>query len=344
MLSGVLRLIANRLLLSSPSSKACQKSGPFPPPELPGFIGRTSLSDSRSRRHPSGGVWGGNPRAIGPPPMCRVALSTCRDHYPGGSERVHIRGFLPRSLQPSPLHRRVGIRIATSSNRTCGFPAYGSPTGFISRPTTVVSPGVCVAELRQARQRWSHPRNIWSRARRPGDARPLVDLGYDLFFDARISASGKTACASCHFPELGWTVTDARSVNDSGKLTSRKSQPIIGLGYAGNAPVGWDGRSATLEAQAKAAISTGSRSRRETDTPARVGGMEEGMRSASDYVAKFNAARPGAPINIDTIVAAIAAFERALEPTLAPFDRWVAGDETAISEAAKRGFALFTGK
>src|SRR5262252_7043995 len=113
MLSGVLRLIANRLLLSSPSSKAHQKSGPFPPPELPGFIGRTSLSDSRSRRHPSGDVWGGNPRAIGPPPMCHVALSTCRAHYPGRSERVHMSGFLPRSMQPSPLHRRVGIRIAT---------------------------------------------------------------------------------------------------------------------------------------------------------------------------------------------------------------------------------------
>jgi hypothetical protein len=49
----------------------------------------------------------------GPPPMCRVALSTCRAHYPGGSERVHMTGFLPRSMQPSPLHRRVGIRIAT---------------------------------------------------------------------------------------------------------------------------------------------------------------------------------------------------------------------------------------
>ena len=45
--------------------------------------------------------------------MCRVALSTCRAHYPGGSERVHMTGFLPRSMQPSPLHRRVGIRIAT---------------------------------------------------------------------------------------------------------------------------------------------------------------------------------------------------------------------------------------
>jgi cytochrome c peroxidase len=65
---------------------------------------------------------------------------------------------------------------------------------------------------------------------RPIENQALVDLGRDLFFEPRISASGKTACASCHFPELGWAVTDARSVNDSGKLTSRKSQPLMGLG------------------------------------------------------------------------------------------------------------------
>jgi len=97
---------------------------------------------------------------------------------------------------------------------------------------------------------------------RPVENQALVDLGRDLFFDPRISASGKTACASCHFPELGWTVIDPRSRNDSGKLTSRKSQPLIGLGYAGDAPVGWDGRSPTLEAQAKASVVTGSMSMR----------------------------------------------------------------------------------
>ena len=52
----------------------------------------------------------------------------------------------------------------------------------------------------------------------------LVDLGRELFFDPRISASGKTACASCHAPELGWVVTDARPLNDSGKPSARKSQ------------------------------------------------------------------------------------------------------------------------
>jgi cytochrome c peroxidase len=172
----------------------------------------------------------------------------------------------------------------------------------------------------------------------------LIDLGRALFFEPGISASEKTACASCHLPELGWSVTDARSLNDSGKLTPRKSPPVMGLGYSGNAPVGWDGRSPTLEAQAKASIATGSMSMRETDTPVKVEVIEERIRSMPGYVTKFNAALPGAPINIDTIVQAIAAFERTIEPALAPFDRWVTGDEMAISESAKRGFALFAGK
>jgi len=72
--------------------------------------------------------------------------------------------------------------------------------------------------------------------------------------------------------------------------------------------------------------------------------IEQRFRSNQAYVAKFNAALPGAPINIDTIVQAVAAFERTIEPEQAPFDRWVAGDEAAISTSAKRGFELFTSK
>jgi len=181
-------------------------------------------------------------------------------------------------------------------------------------------------------------------APRPVENQPLADLGRALFFDARISASGKTACASCHFPELGYVVPDANPRNDSGKPTSRKSQPLIGLGHAGNALVGWDGRSPTLEAQAKASITTGSMSMRETGTPVKVQTIEERIRSTPGYPEKFNAALPGRPVDIDAIATALAAFERTLEPEIAPFDRWVAGDEKAIEESAKRGFALFTGK
>jgi cytochrome c peroxidase len=179
---------------------------------------------------------------------------------------------------------------------------------------------------------------------RPVEHRALVDLGRDLFFDPRISASGKTACATCHVPERGWVVADPRPLNDSGKTTSRKSQPLIGVGDAGMAPVGWDGRNPSLEAQAQASIATGSMSMRETDTPVKVEVIEERIRQAPGYAAKFDAALPGRPIDIGAIAQAVASFERTIEPGIAPFDRWVDGDEAAISDSAKRGFALFAGK
>jgi cytochrome c peroxidase len=213
--------------------------------------------------------------------------------------------------------------------------------------SVIAATGVLVltrAEPTQAQGLDAIKRDYGRPAPRPVENQALVDLGRDLFSDPRISASGKTACASCHFPELGYVVTDAHPRNDSGKPTSRKSQPLIGLGYAGNAPVGWDGRSPTLEAQVKASIATGSMSMRETDTPVKVEVIEERVRSAPDYAARFNAALPGKPIDIDAIAQAVAAFERTVEPGVAPFDRWVAGDEAAIPESAKRGFALFTGK
>ncbi len=169
----------------------------------------------------------------------------------------------------------------------------------------------------------------------------LVQLGRELFFDPQISASGKTACATCHFADLGWGVKEPRSTHDSGKLTSRKSQPLTGIGHAGKAPVGWDGRSTTLEAQIKSSIATGSMSMRETPTPVKVEVIEERIRSNPGYAAKFQAALPGMPIDLDAIATAVAAFERTLEPGPAPFDRWLEGDEQAIPESAKRGFALF---
>lgn len=173
----------------------------------------------------------------------------------------------------------------------------------------------------------------------------LVELGRMLFWDPRVSASGKTACATCHLPNLGWAVNDARSVNASGKLTSRKSPSLLGIGHmAADIPNGWDGRNPTLEAQAKSSIATGSMSMRETDTPVKVEVIEERIRAISEYVERFKTALPDTPINIDSMVKAIAAYERTMEPGPAPFDRWVDGDEKAISETAKRGFVLYNNK
>src|SRR4051812_26405729 len=125
---------------------------------------------------------------------------------------------------------------------------------------------------------------------RPIANKALVDLGRDLFFETKISASGKTACAFCHFANLGWAVAEAKSVNDSGKLTSRKSQALVGIGHQGAAPIGWAGNNPTIEAQAKGSIATGSMSMRETPTPVPVAVIEERVRNDASYVAKFKAA------------------------------------------------------
>jgi len=58
----------------------------------------------------------------------------------------------------------------------------------------------------------------------------------------------------------------------------------------------------------------------------------------------FEAAYPGEGITPATITKAIATFERTVVSNVAPFDYWIAGQENAISESAKRGFALFNGK
>ena len=215
-------------------------------------------------------------------------------------------------------------------------------------PIALLVAGAFLAGVGTAARAQDHIAALKSEYRRPPprlvENPALVRLGRDLFFEPKISASGKTTCATCHFAELGWGVRDPFIRNDSGKFTSRKSQPLTGIGYAADLAFGWDGRNATLEAQAKSSIATGSMSMRETDTPVKVEAIEERIRSNPEYVAKSNAALPGTPIDIDAIAKAIAAFERTLVPGPAPFDRWVEGDEKAISDSAKRGFVLFTGK
>jgi cytochrome c peroxidase len=194
--------------------------------------------------------------------------------------------------------------------------------------------GVSERELAGMKAEYRRP------APRAVENKALAELGRLLFWDPRLSASGKTSCATCHDPKIGWATLEATSRNDSGKQTSRKSQTLIGIGHM-QARVGWDGRSESLEAQAKSSIATGSMSMRETATPVKVEVIIDRVRSAPEYDAMFRTALPGTAIDIDSIVKAVAAYERTMEPGIAPFDRWVEGDEQAISESAKRGFVLF---
>ena len=212
---------------------------------------------------------------------------------------------------------------------------------FVFASGVLIVPGVAqqfsAAEIAAMKSNYKRP------PPRPVENQAIVDLGRLLFWDPRVSASGKTACVSCHLPQLGWAVNDPRSRNNSGKPTGRKSQTLIGIGHLPEgAPNGWDGRNATLEVQAKSSIATGSMSMRETELPVKIEIIEERIRAIPDYVVQFEKAN--LPITVDSIAKATAAYERTFEPGPAPFDSWAAGDETAISDAAQRGFVLFNNK
>jgi cytochrome c peroxidase len=68
------------------------------------------------------------------------------------------------------------------------------------------------------------------------------------------------------------------------------------------------------------------------------------LKTIPGYVKLFNEAFPGQGVTKETIAVSLASFQRTIISTEAPFDRWINGDEDAISYAAKRGFKLFEGK
>lgn len=163
-----------------------------------------------------------------------------------------------------------------------------------------------------------------------------IALGKMLFFDPRLSGSGAISCATCHNPGLGWSDGLATGIGHMGSHLGRHTPTILDVAYG--EPYFWDGRAATLEDQAKGPLTAAKEMSMSAESALPL------LRSIPAYVAAFSRAYPGQSISLDTIASAIATYERTVVSSLAPFDRWVNGDEQAISEAAVRGFVVFNGK
>jgi cytochrome c peroxidase len=163
-----------------------------------------------------------------------------------------------------------------------------------------------------------------------------VELGRKLFFDVRLSADGKVSCSSCHDPKRAFT--DGRKVAEGigGRLGTRNSPTLLNAMFSSGQF--WDGRADTLEAQAKMPLTNmdemGNRSL--DDALAKIAGVPE-------YVSGFRQVF-GGPVTIDGFAKAVAAFERTLISGESPFDRYLAGDLNALSEAARNGMILFRTK
>jgi cytochrome c peroxidase len=116
----------------------------------------------------------------------------------------------------------------------------------------------------------------------------------------------------------------------------RRTPTILNLAWA--PALFWDGRAESLEEQALGPIEAAGEMNMKLDD------MVRRLDSIPGYRALFEAAYPREPIAAETVAKAIATFERGVVSAQAPFDRWVAGDEDAISAAAQRGFLYFNQK
>ena len=163
-----------------------------------------------------------------------------------------------------------------------------------------------------------------------------VALGKLLFFDSRLSGDDAISCVSCHEPSAGWTFPDPLSLGYPGTIHWRNSQTIVNAAYYGK--LFWAGASKSLEGQARAAARGAVGANGESDM------MEARLAFIPEYRERFREVFGDEWPRISNAWKAIAAFERSLVQTDTPYDRFLRGDDQALSETQKRGLELFVGK
>lgn len=161
-----------------------------------------------------------------------------------------------------------------------------------------------------------------------------IELGKMLFFDPRLSSSGVISCHTCHNLSLGGTDRLPSSLGHD-FLTGGRNAPTV-LNAAFFNLQFWDGRATGLEEQAAGPIQAGV----EMAMPADL--AVETIAAITGYRPYFEAAFPDEenPVTFDNIVKAIATFERTLVTPDDAFDRYLRGDENALSADAKRGLEI----
>jgi cytochrome c peroxidase len=162
-----------------------------------------------------------------------------------------------------------------------------------------------------------------------------IALGEMLFFERALSVDGTVNCASCHKPDRFFADETPFSAGVGAQLGARNAVTVLNAAYASH--LLWDGRSLSLEDQVRYPV-THPREMNNTQEKA-----VKALAANPVYPALFKEAFGDETIAWDRVTKALASFERTLVAGNAPFDRYVAGDRAAMSEAAVRGFARFTG-
>lgn len=225
-----------------------------------------------------------------------------------------------------------------------------------------------LVEIAQTKVRVSAlPKTIKSPNNNP-TTKEKVDLGRLLFFDPILSGNKDVACATCHHPKNGYAEFRDISIGVNGQgfgnkrefkqpndipFVKRNAHTVLNTAYNGinmsnhyspeDAPMFWDSRVNSLEDQALEPIKAleEMRGTHFSDTEI-LNEVVKRLKAIPEYQTLFeNVFEEDEPIASENIGKAIAAYERTLVTNNSDFDKYMRGDESAISLAEKEGFELF---
>lgn len=165
------------------------------------------------------------------------------------------------------------------------------------------------------------------------------ELGRLLYFDTRLSSDHTVSCASCHNMPCGYSDCKKIAVGIDSEKGVRHSPTVINTAYA--TLLFWDGRASSLEEQCKGPLAN---TKEMTTTPNPHEAHEqcaERIKEIPGYRALFKKAFGSDQINIDGIAKAIATFERTILSGNSAYDRYRAGERSALSEEQIKGMVIF---
>lgn len=199
----------------------------------------------------------------------------------------------------------------------------------------------------------------------PSQSAEQVELGRLLFWDPILSVAQDTACASCHHPDfdysdglfasLGTGATGLGAQRSGGLRTTRNSPTVLNTVFNGltlehtpsqaDAPMFWDSRRQSLESQAEQPLISDIEMRGATVSEEQVMPLLLSRLNANNTYRQLFAEAFELPdstdINSGHLLSAIAIFERSLVSNNSPFDRFMRGDASAMSEQQQRGLKSF---
>ncbi|MEJ2143471.1 MAG: cytochrome c peroxidase [Gammaproteobacteria bacterium] len=168
---------------------------------------------------------------------------------------------------------------------------------------------------------------------------PLTDekiaLGKKLFFDKRLSSNNQLSCNDCHNLSNSGNPAPALAMGVSGKTSKRNPPTLLNIGL--QTVLYWDGRTASLEQQAIDHLGDPD-IMGNTEKEALLNKLSKDKHYVKEFMNAFDSAHA---IKMQNIANALASFQRALMTPNSPFDRYIKGDDKAISAQAKIGMQLF---